>query len=255
MLDPIVKSMAASEVLSELQESGLVGYVTKEWKTILDTKGLAFPFVVEDGLYGAFESFLPHGQLWEEISNGDICKVVFDGAEYTILAVVTNNEIEIGNIEGTDDGVPFLFHFFDTGAEWQLTINAMGAETEHSFALYLQTETIHPIDKKYLPDMGGGGLPVVELETAINSTENGDGGWTGADADKITAAYELGTPVIFKFTANGTEYTQIFSRAFKDGELYAFQSAMFFGGQAALVMIVRAGDHLWLVMAQKLQGA
>ena len=239
MLDPIVKSMAASEVLSELQESGLVGYVTKEWETILDTKGLAFPFVVEDGLYGAFESFLPHGQLWEEISNGDICKVVFDGAEYTILAVVTNNEIEIGNIEGTDDGVPFLFHFFDTGAEWQLTINAMGAETEHSFALYLQTETIHPIDKKYLP---GVCLPVIELseETKANLVANIGTDQPVTDSEKafFLAAKEAMTPCVV--TANLSAYGMAFAAALNLGGTYDANTFVptFSGNAGAFILVV-----------------
>lgn len=142
------------------------GYVEKNWKTILSTEGNTIPFAVKDG-FGSYETETNDGRELKQISNGDICKVVLDGTEYVLSAVVDSIDIYIGNSEGTEDGVPFLFWFTNMEETWRIVINVMGEEPEHSFALYLQTETIVPIDPKYLP-----GPKVIDLTQYELGDEN-----------------------------------------------------------------------------------
>jgi hypothetical protein len=116
------------------------------------------------------------------------------------------------------------------------------------------TETIHPIDKKYLPSDIGGGLPVVELETAINTTENFNGGFSQADSEKMTVAHEKCVPITFKITIDGYEYVQTFARMDHEVEGSAFQTAMMVGGFVAMVLFMKTADNIWMYMIGKMGG-
>lgn len=95
----------------------------------------------------------------------------------------------------------------------------------------------------------GGGLPVVELEMAI-STETPDGIFTQADSEKLTAAFETGAPVAFKFTVNGVEFGYTFARMESEIDGQAFMTVLLTPGTFALavLMFVRTSETQWMLM-------
>lgn len=65
------------------------------------------------------------------------------------------------------------------------------------FSMDVRTETIIPIDPKYLPNMGGDGLTVIELETVLadeNTTMLSE-----TDIANLSAAMEAQMPVVIRF--------------------------------------------------------
>ena len=117
--------------------------------------------------------------------------VAYDGVTYECTAVTANvnamvTGVFIGNLSleymGDDTGEPFLIMFLAANNSNLFTVKAPGT---HTVAIYTQTETITPIDPKYLP---GVCLPVVEIADFTALTE--------AEQAKLTAC--IGMPIVLK---------------------------------------------------------
>ena len=109
-----------------------------------------------------------------DIINGQIYTVTFDGVAYRCVGVVEVSEDAtlsfIGNIDlvfgGVQlDGEPFgIIDGRPLGAGEAFVISAT---TEGTHTILIETETIHPIDPKYLPSGGGGSIPDDFMECAV----------------------------------------------------------------------------------------
>ena len=165
-----------------------------EWKPIIESTELSFD--VSDG-HPYFEDLIPTSetQPWEAISDGDVCKTVIDGSEYICSAdMVGTSNIFIGKHHEVNSDLPFMIWFQKDVNEWYVTIELLGVHgdgTTHNIALYLQVEATQS------GSSGGGGLTVIELETALadeNTTMLSE-----ADIAKLSAAMEAKMPVVISF--------------------------------------------------------
>lgn len=180
------------------------GYTEKGWKTIFDTKGLEIDFEVNSNGTGDIDMYPQKEELpvLAEFDVGDVCKVIFDGVEY-ICTVGSSGEGEryIGDYDGNDEAIPFCFVIFDMQTQWRFSVYADNIEPSHSFALYVQTETIHPIDPKYLPSGSGGGLPKIEVFFA--DPDNGTTELTPEQINVVKAAAVDGMPLLVSCDMGG----------------------------------------------------
>lgn len=144
------------------------------WEKLIDTEGAKMPFEPGKNSNVFWPEDVEDPEIvnkWAQISIGDICKVVWDDVEY-IAAVSKGNTLGDKHFLLGGTGYPFLFEAapdVDYGT-MIFAVNEYEGILEHSFTIYLQTETkvTTPIDQKYLPIFSGGGLPVVELTTVPN---------------------------------------------------------------------------------------
>ena len=142
IIGPLVKRV--------LRKLGIREQIGRE--TIIDETQNDVPFEVDAELgHGQYFGEGLTGSVFENIASGDAIDVLLDGVRYSCTANRDGTEINIGNVEGTPDGLPFLFRFDYTGETWDVVIFVMNLAPTHRFALYTQTETITPIDPKYLP--------------------------------------------------------------------------------------------------------
>lgn len=238
-INPITMSLSANKAKADLATNGQIGYTSK---------GRAVLANVTDGEFveGAYS-----GEAQFVLSAGESYVVTWDGQEYRCVATFVEEAhiIFIGNPyvagEGEDNGMPFvMFYIPEAGAT---AINSL-TDGVHSFAVEKITEKINTIDPKYLPAGSGGGLPVVELKTAI-STENSGSVFSRADSEKLTAAHENGTPVVFKLTINGTEFSHMFTRMANNSET-AFTTVMplFSSSTLTVLIFVRISETQWMLM-------
>ena len=152
--------MEGAIILGAKKALKMLGIDKKEnSETIFSTEGMPIPF--DDGVldFGAGAE-VP----FDKIANGSTCKVVWDSVAYICAAKVGSNGIDIGDIDGNDGAIPFYIHAVKHSDEWSVSIWADTPEPAHTIDLYLQTETIHPIDPKYLP---GVCLPVMDISCSI----------------------------------------------------------------------------------------
>ena len=147
--------------LNKLKKSGGVGYTTKE--------------VLLDGVFEWGETFSIMTNI-TDIKVGDTVKVTWDGVEYTCVAYEFDNGegmmiTAFGNTTmggyGEDNGVPFV-HVIMPNENGDLTggFVPVSDDVTGSVSIKVSTEIVHTIDPKYLPSGVGGGLPVVDFETA-----------------------------------------------------------------------------------------
>ena len=115
------------------------------------------------------------------------------------------------------------------------------ATPEFRVAAIKCTETIHPIDQKYLP---GVCLPVVELSTTFASGAN----FTAEENAKLKAAWEAGTPVVIKipvsvgsyqFDETAAVWTRIHAGSGTNGIL---SFAYSFGGTTITILSINSGN-------------
>ena len=143
--------MGKNMAISELQESGSVGYTKK---------GVILSGELTDGAYQDSTTKLEAGKEYT---------LKLDSGTYTATAISISTDgdgefILFGNRALFGDDV-------DTGESYVVGYSAeeplfIVADANNGKNFSLEGETIHPINKKYLPDMGGG-LPHITL----NATE------------------------------------------------------------------------------------
>lgn len=194
-MDIMTLSLAVKKALEEL---GVKTEKTKEY-LIPQTNLVA----EEPGDSGIYEVYLETNFVATldqiQLAGGKIpdnVMVLFDGKTYVCdIVIVEEGELAgaiLGNqkyIGGEDTGEPFIF--FSGGGNDGIVYEIQG---EHTFAVYIETETIHPIDPKFIP---GVVLPVVELETGVTF----EGSMlTPEDAEKMDALN--GAPFLAKLVGD-----------------------------------------------------
>ena len=192
----------------------------KSLKAIMDSGQIELPFEIKDGKGELFEDIEDSAAiaLWREISNGDTCKVVFDGKEYILPATVgpssenpADTDIHIGG-----DGYPFYFWhtIAESNANMIFFIEAYDEKPGHSFAVYLQTEKTTPISDKYLP---GVCLPVVEL-TSVKGITGNDYALTQAEGEQLDKAAQTNLPCVITFSMEGMTISVICEHMVTQGD-------------------------------------
>lgn len=140
--------------LEEARDSGGFGHAETTKKVILPTtKAVKF---FDDGAYMVEGTF--------DIVLGEKYTVEFGGEKFEGVAVEMN---EVSYVIDSGDKYSLLYFFGDAFNAVVVVLNSNEAipEGDYAIAVYQQTETIHPIDPKFLPDGVGGGkciLPITE---------------------------------------------------------------------------------------------
>lgn len=182
-------------------DSQRLGYTSESLSTPLGDSGTAviqnFEASEDMGGMGLFQydhAFgSPNNIRWE---------VIWDGVKYICPVNPNPDAFMVGNLslfdqDSEDTGEPFVF-----GIDFNQNVTLMIAKEpgEHGFWFDIYSETIHPIDPKFLPPMGGG-LPVVELSTVI--VANPDLSSTALTAEESSKLDVVnGEPCIIKFKLN-----------------------------------------------------
>ena len=170
--DPV--TMAAT--ISKLTKSGQIGGETTKAVEVLPPTDVEFA-ETEGGIIGMISIYaFADNALADIIDNAKTVTVNFDGVDYTskFLRDEGSGFAMGGNLAlagmGEDTGEPFFF----LGTEddpYNLTVLGIAAGT-YTISIYDKTETIKPIDPKYLPpDV----LPRVELSEETATTLLGAG--------------------------------------------------------------------------------
>ena len=143
---------------------------------------------------------------------------VLDGVRYPCTVVGESlkdwyiGNMNVVNKDAPDTGEPFKFEYFlDLPSSGLLLSHTAQnpSEGEHTFAIYQETETIHPIEAKYLP---GVCLPVVELKTVIVITNSETAPLTEADTASLSAYDDYPCAVLKFRDTDGAIRTGVFSR-------------------------------------------
>ena len=143
-----------SAKINRLKRDGGVGYTTGQKTVILPEQTVT----VNEEIGGYVLDFAPVA--------GKVYTVTVDGVEYKCEAKSTTMEgaeiIVLGN--------GFMFGVQGNGEPWYIAYTAVYQmcafgweeykETDPTISIYEGEETIHPIDPKYLPSGGGGGLKI-----------------------------------------------------------------------------------------------
>lgn len=177
MFDPIINGK-----LNKLLKGG--GYSKKELKTIVPTTEI--PFEVQDGM----GNYTYENAELSDIAPEKTYKVLWDGVEYICVAFVfAEDAVVIGRNPMTgENGEPFTFMLIPGAG---LDVYAYSDAPTHTVSIATETETITPIDQKYLP---GVCLPVVELSTELANNAV----LTDAESALLATAFEVGTPVVIR---------------------------------------------------------
>lgn len=151
---------ATNNVKSQLEENGQIGSVKTEKTTIFPETEI--DLALSEGVYLYLEKF----DYDLGIKPGDTLKVIFDGISYDVNAILIgtgNNSYSIaaGNLSlyggmGEDTKEPFClvytYQTFSSSDDVNAPFGVVGtSESSHTIAVYKDVETIHPIDKKYIP--------------------------------------------------------------------------------------------------------
>lgn len=130
--------------------------------------------------------------------------VIYNGVAYDVIShTFSESMVAMGNTVlmgfGTDTGEPFVIaHNPDTGITMVGSLDGDGI----TIAIYEgEVETIHPIDKKYLPS--GGGCLVITVDTASGSMS------ANMPFDEARKLLFSGAPVVFRQDYGGE--VQLFS--------------------------------------------
>lgn len=135
-----------------------------------------------NGIYGLFSTEHTISELPEAAT------VVFDGTEYACAATVRDGVAIYGNdaiLGGDDTGEPFIFSIIpNTGIQVVCLTDA--EPTVHSIALYMEKETVHTIDTKYLPEIPAEKLPEIPAEKLPSSIHTVEQKTFEGSFDKVT---------------------------------------------------------------------
>ena len=104
-------------------------------------------------------------------------------------------------------------------------------------------ETITPIDPKYLPSGGGGGLPVVELGISVTQEEF-DGQLSEAVSQKLKEAAENNLPIIASLYVQGLLYCLLFTLV-KDGGAAMYTALIHSEGDIISFQMIGFADNQW----------
>ena len=178
--DPV--TMAAT--ISKLTKSGQIGGETTKAVEVLPPTDVEFA-ETEGGIIGMISIYaFADNALADIIDNAKTVTVNFDGVDYTskFLRDEGSGFAMGGNLAlagmGEDTGEPFFF----LGTEddpYNLTVLGIAAGT-YTISIYDKTETIKPIDPKYLPKGGVG------YDESVTITYDGNG-------EKVEIIEGLGT--------------------------------------------------------------
>lgn len=189
-------------------DSQRLGYTEKSKEFIFPETSLVGEYLPDIGGFISAPGTELFTKLNEVFARGQTgVSVVFNGKTYVCsINKITLYEVEsvcIGNNKyfgGEDTGEPFGFVTADGMADNIL----FDTEGEHTFAIYVEAETIHTIAPKYLP---GAVLPVVELSTVIE--QQGDTILSAEDCQKLDTASETGNLCVLRFNFGGPLLTLI----------------------------------------------
>ena len=161
--------------INKLKKDGGVGYAELAPKAFLkETEFESAPSEIVEGMY---DTVVGGVELLNAIGTTTNFTVLFDGIAYPCGFAAAGNAAFFGNLtviggDGVDTGEPFVgFVIPEPASVLFITADA----GKHKIGIVSQTEkeeTVHTIDKKYLPDDiggSGGGLPVVEFETVATA--------------------------------------------------------------------------------------
>lgn len=131
-----------------------MGYSEKDYNYVIERQTVNAYLEEIPGTFGA----VVDGSLSPDMG-GKTYTVFFDGKEYKCTGFVKpefDNMTAIGNLSilhlGDDTGEPFAFMYQGGNTAVFAPMNG-----EHEIAIYEVSETIHPIDPKFLPSGSGGG--------------------------------------------------------------------------------------------------
>ena len=142
--------------------------------------------------------------------------VIWDSKEYVCepwtVSGNGNKNVYLGNNyhssgkKEEDNGLPFYFDFLtlSNGTIRFHVLTDYGDYSTRTISIYTQTETITPIDPKYLP---GVCLPVVEIASAEYPFSGDPVALSAEESAKFAAAAETGLPVVIKLTLNSMSLT------------------------------------------------
>jgi hypothetical protein len=185
MFDPIINGK-----LNRLLEGG--GYSETEKKVLLPETAVDFV----DGIY--LLDFVPVADTMYTVTlNGEQYKVKSVGVDVgggVLLVFVGNLNMMLPDFPATSE--PFVIAYAPDSAATVLT-HKDGDIGTITISISEETETIHPIDPKYLP---GVCLPVVEISGDID-VENMRIPCTAAESVVLDAAAESCMPVVLKISA------------------------------------------------------
>lgn len=181
MFEATTGTFAANKVLRELGKSGAIGHT--ERTVIFPTTKLDLVFSDPPGVYmvrNGIEGYIP-------ITEGQKYKVVWNGVEheYTASFVEAAGAYILGNQglldpEGLNTGESFMLVIISTVDDEGNLIEGMQVMTHDPAAtLAIYTETIRPIDPKYLPEGGFGYTTVKDVNLIPDQVAKNldDGGW------------------------------------------------------------------------------
>lgn len=234
--DNYIKSLTMSEAIYPISDTFLNNLPTRV--AMLESgwiiPKMEMPF--EDYGEGQRVLILSHPLLAEVIHDGSELSVHLDGVDYNVTVYVAGNEYYVfGNmsyIGGTDDtGEPFIVVISPEG----LYMMIESTEELHTIGIGYAKETIDP---SQLP---GVCLPVVELETEIKSTTNGNNTLLSEDTEILNKAMANRMPIIVTFNATGTTYTLVFNPIYEEG----FFGYFAYTGEKSGVGICMNDEGIW----------
>lgn len=235
--DPIEVAMAA-RMAAKMNGGG--SDKKYEWKPIIDMGNVEIPFEVNDG-EGVNESTSIQGDFdisFLNTASADTkAKIVLDGVEYICHAFMYPDYISFGDTFGDwTTEFPFCVDFLrNEDGSWDMNIYVNNDKPTHTFAFYLQVEATQS------GSSGGGGLPVVELETQIVDDPSGSYETTLSEADsaKLTALEATDTPIVVKFNCYGFIEIACFGKLTTE-----------FGDGYFSVIVGSEGDVQWMLLAK-----
>lgn len=200
-MDILTAKLGANMAKSELAENGQIGYTETSAPVVVIPDG---SYEFSDGEYVVENTQCPKA--------GDPITLTLDGVVYSGAAKEINLDglsvIYIGNavLFGEDTGENYMVGFIPAeGSCAVYVIDEASNQTAatHTVELSFQTQTIHPIDPKYLP---GVCLPVVELsfeqlDEIIGAGESGVVYTEGTVFEEFEAAFSIGLPCVIRAPA------------------------------------------------------
>lgn len=204
-------------------------------KQYTDSQRLAYTEVVKSPVFLEPVTFVGNTQVnapfpltIEEMLalNGKEVQVCLNGVEYPYTIAYNKNGGNAVGFRGINNAPVFAVYVFSEQL-WNIE-NDSDPENTSTVSIYMKTETIHPIEAKYLP---GVCLPVVEISTVL--TLNSTVALTEEEGAMLDAAVAQNLPVVIrlKLKDNGSD-----DESAQTASILASMSSDFYGtGYPALV--------------------